>query len=229
VRGLPPALRVVSASSKAPSGCAVIIWPAMVVVSCGWLGSGSVVEVSECALAVERDDCCEVTCGMDVVESLELPSVASLAEWCSGVLGLDIGPWPICTIVVIRTTDEVVDLSSGTSLKLDGGGSGLLLDGDKGKYVKDGHTPSTIEDCCPKLVDSSDEVVDDDCIELSGSAVTFAGPSSTGLEEAGGIVVWSAAVVGTAILAALVKAMGGSHEPRQSRSHVAQAGSIPRM
>jgi hypothetical protein len=70
------------------------------------------------------------------------------------------------------------------------------------------------------------DVLRDDGVDSLDTAVIFAGPFGIGLEEAGGMSMELAGMVGMAIVSALVKAIGGSHEPRQSRPHVAQAGSM---
>jgi hypothetical protein len=109
------------------------------------------------------------------------------------------------------------------------GWSSLLLDGDTGEYVKEGCTSPAFEDGSTELGDSVDGVAKGDCVGSPGTVVIFAGPSSTGLEEAGGMLVELAGAVGATIVSALLKAIGGSHEPRKSRPHDAQAGSIPRI
>ena len=104
-----------------------------------------------------------------------------------------------------------------------------MLDSDSGEYVKKGCSLTTSEGCCSELGSPVADVGKDECVDPPGAAVTFAGPSSMGLDEAGGVLLGFVAVVGTIIASPLVNAIGGSHEPRQSRPHVAQEGSISRM
>lgn len=66
-------------------------------------------------------------------------------------------------------------------------------------------------------------------VNSTGEDVTFAGRFMVAFGEAGSVKIGSVRLVGTAMDAAPDKAIGGSHEPRQSRSQVAQAESISRI